>query len=188
MGLMVHSLGELPPDVARGYYVYVLDYGWKEPLSDALGDNFGRMSDLASRRNAVVLRGTVGSHFADEVLSWHGVNGEPGEEVLPAIMITTRNPHEFRAPLGKAANQHSMVLIPLKGVCKTTTDVTDLIQRIFADIGEGKDLVEFEVVKEQKKGVRGAVVDALTVRPAVGPLALDLKQLIRNLSSRNRGA
>ena len=33
MGLMIHSLGEIPADVQRGYYVYLLDYGWDEPLA-----------------------------------------------------------------------------------------------------------------------------------------------------------
>jgi len=80
MGLMIHSLGELPATVERGYYVYLLDYGWDEPLGDILARNFEKMAERASRQNAVVLRGVVGSHFSDEVLSWHQVNGQPGEE------------------------------------------------------------------------------------------------------------
>lgn len=96
MGLMIHSLGELPRDAERGYYVYVLDYGWDEPLGNVLHRNFNRMADAASKHNAVVMRGVVGEHFADEVLSWHHVNGQPSDGILPAILITTRNPHEFR--------------------------------------------------------------------------------------------
>ncbi|MCF7792074.1 MAG: hypothetical protein K9L78_00645 [Victivallales bacterium] len=53
------------------------------------------MAEKVSIQNAVVLRGTVGVHFSDEVLSWLHVKGQPGEEILPAILITTRNPHEF---------------------------------------------------------------------------------------------
>ena len=53
------------------------------------------MADKASRQNAVILRGAVGAHFPDEILSWHHVNEQSGEEILPTILITTRNPHKF---------------------------------------------------------------------------------------------
>jgi hypothetical protein len=80
MGLMIHSLAEYPLEVERAYYIYLLDYGWHEPLGEAIYQNFGKIADLASRREAVVMRGIVGVHFADEVLSWHQVNGQPAEE------------------------------------------------------------------------------------------------------------
>jgi len=35
MGLHIHSLGQLPATVERAYYVYLLDYGWHEPLGAA---------------------------------------------------------------------------------------------------------------------------------------------------------
>jgi hypothetical protein len=39
MGLYVHSLAEIPTGAERSYYLYLLDYGWEEPLgkSDANG-------------------------------------------------------------------------------------------------------------------------------------------------------
>ena len=43
IGLMIHSLGELPANVERGYFIYLLDYGWDEPLGEALLKNFDRM-------------------------------------------------------------------------------------------------------------------------------------------------
>jgi hypothetical protein len=39
MGLWVHSLGELPANAERAYYIYVLDFGWDEPLGRALNQN-----------------------------------------------------------------------------------------------------------------------------------------------------
>ena len=75
MGLMIHSLGELPLNAKRDYYVYLLDYGWHEPLGQALLSNFDTMAAEASRNSAAVIRGVVGSHFEDEVLSWHSVDG-----------------------------------------------------------------------------------------------------------------
>ncbi len=98
MGLMIHSLAELPEGVERRCYMYLLDYGWKEPVLDVLYQNFDRMADAASRSGAVILRGVVGAHFEDEVLSWHQINGEDAEELLPAILLTNRNPHDWSSP------------------------------------------------------------------------------------------
>jgi len=74
VGLKIHSLGELPAEASREYYVYLLAYGWEEPLSRALRDNFDRMAEAASRNDAAMLLG-AGNKLNDEVLSWHGVNG-----------------------------------------------------------------------------------------------------------------
>ena len=135
MGSIIHVLGELPAHAERGYYVYLLDYGWHEPLGEVLHHNFDRMAGMASRNDAVVLRGVVGAHFSDEVLSWHHVNGQPAEEILPAILITTRNPHQFREKRTSEglndADQNRMLLIPLRKACESTTDVAKLIDKVF---------------------------------------------------------
>jgi hypothetical protein len=119
MGLKVHSLGELPPEASRGYFVYLLDYGWEEPLSRALRDNFDRMADAASRNDAAVLLG-VGNEFNDEVLSWHGVNGKPAGELLPAILITNKHPDEFRRMTGSwdPGRDHSMQRTALRAAAE----------------------------------------------------------------------
>ena len=81
MGLMIHSLEGIPEDHHRDYFIYLLDYGWKEPLSQALTKNFGKMATIASqKKNAVVIMRTEeGIHFSDEVLSWHNINGDEAE-------------------------------------------------------------------------------------------------------------
>lgn len=183
MGLMIHSLGELPIEAQRDYYVYLLDYGWKEDLGRTLLDNFGQMARLASSSDAVVMRGTVGSHFEDEVLSWHHVNGQPGDELLPAILITTRHPQEFRSGRGNRHQEregvHSnMILIPLNRVCKTSTDVVQLVGRLFEDIRNKKALKDFDVVGTMKAGAGGAVVDALILQPNIGGIGLNLNSII----------
>lgn len=92
MGLYVHSLGEIPTRTDRAYYVYLLDYGWEESLGNAVRANLPKMADVASRSNSVVIHGTRGVHFEDEVLSWHRVNGQDAKDILPAILVTTRHP------------------------------------------------------------------------------------------------
>lgn len=193
MGLHIHSLGELPLDAERDYYLYLLDYGWEEPLGEALRSNFRRISDLASKSQAVAMMGTVGSHFEDEVLSWHHVNGQPADALLPAILITTQHPMHFhRAPLDRKgrldANQFPMLLIPLKEVCKTATDVTAVIERIFADVRKRSPLSEFAVAEEMRAGRRGAIVDALILRPSVGGVGVDLKRILEMFRKRSRRA
>lgn len=186
MGLMIHSLGELPIEAKRGYYLYLLDYGWHENLSDILYKNFGQMADLASRHDAIVMKGTVGNHFADEVLSWHHVNGQPAEEILPAILITTLHPQYFQMQAKKHARSSAtrMLLIPLRKVCKNTSDVVILIEKVFRDIKDKKGLPDFEVAKELKKGKWDALVDALILQPNFAGVGLDLKTVAKFFKSK----
>jgi hypothetical protein len=185
MGLMIHSLGELPANAKRSYYVYLLDFGWHEPLGQALEQNFGQMADSASKSDAVVIKGTPGSHFADEVLSWHGVNGIPAAEILPAILITSRHPDTFRRQ-GSDHDRysHPLVLIPLRESCSSTSDVAALIGRIFRDIQEGTELSEFAVAKEQQRRRDGTLADALILKPACKGVGVDLKELKKFLGKR----
>ena len=64
---------------------------------------------LADDFHWCVVRGVVGSHFVDDVLSWHRVNGEETEDLLPAILITTRNPHTFKAREMKEGESGALV-------------------------------------------------------------------------------
>jgi hypothetical protein len=191
MGLMVHSLARLPLNAERDYFIYLLDYGWKEPIADTLRQNFQRMARLASENKSVVLMGFEGSHFNDEVLSWHRVNGQPGEEMLPALLITTRHPHQFRDVYlrepdddvkGEFADR--MLLIPLHKVCESPTDVMLLIEKIFRDIKERKALADFEVSRELKKGKQGAFVDALILEPNIAGVGLNLNYIVNFLLGR----
>jgi hypothetical protein len=183
MGLMIHSLGELPAEAQRGYYLYVLDCGWDEPLENALRANFPKMAELASRHNAVVIQGTVGAHFADEVLSWHHINGQKAENILPAILITTRHPKEFqdtgeaKKEQSRKASEHRLILIPLQSVCRTPADVVRIALKIFADIKDRKELADFTVMSEMHAGKSGALADALVLQPNFAGVGLDVKQL-----------
>jgi hypothetical protein len=189
MGLMIHSLGELPAEVERGYYIYLLDYGWHEPLSEVVFQNFDKMADLASRNDAVVLRDVGGCHFADEVLSWHHLDGQPSEDLLPAILITTRHPQSFRRPNElvnpKTETDDNLLVIPLRAACKTTSEVVELIENRFRDIREKRTLGEFRIAKELRRGESGALVDALILQPNIAGVGLDLKGLLGFLTSKH---
>lgn len=180
MGLYVHSLGEIPNDAERAYYVYLLDYGWEEPLGDAVRANLPRMADLASRSDAVVIHGPRGLHFEDEVLSWHRVNGQNAEDILPALLITTRHPSTFRESFSMIRsdpeNRDALLLLPLRKNCKSVDEVADLIHRVFEDIRGKKRLSEFHAAKRMQRGIGGALVDAVILQPRLGGLGFDLKK------------
>lgn len=197
MGLYVHSLSRLPLGLERDYYLYVLDYGWEEPLGNALHANFRRMADLAAKNKAVVVAGTDARAFADEILSvhvddpqfsWGNVNGENGEEILPALMISTIHPQKFREEVPgyrlpkvrKGVADDKLILIPLRGICKDSTEVVALIERIFRDIAAKKPLADFAIAKEIKAGNGGAFSDAFVLKPALWGVGVDLKELVKS--------
>ncbi|MDR3622350.1 MAG: hypothetical protein P4L85_23570 [Paludisphaera borealis] len=146
------------------------------------------MADRASRTDAVVIHGPRGEHSEDEVLSWHHINGEPAEEILPALLITTRHPSTIRRSYGPASGlsvpQDAMLLISLKKRCKTARDVTDLIQKVFEDIAAKKSLSDFQVARQKRKGLGRALVDAIVLEPSLGGVGVDLKQVFQALFSK----
>jgi hypothetical protein len=180
MGLYVHSLGEIPTGTERAYYIYLLDYGWEEALGNAVRANLPRMADMASRSNAVVIHGPRGVHFEDEVLSWHRVNGQDAKDILPAVLITTRHPGTFRESFApkksKKESGDALLLLPLRKVCKSSEDVVELIHRVFEDIKSKRRLSEFQAAKRMRRGVAGALVDAVILQPKVGGIGFDLKK------------
>lgn len=197
MGLYVHSLSRLPLGLEREYYLYVLDYGWEEPLGNALHANFRRMADLAARNKSIVVGGTDSRAFADEILSvhvdepqfsWAQVNGESGDEILPALMISTIHPQKFKAEapgykprrLEKGIADERLIIIPLRDLCKDSTEVVALIERVFRDIAAKKPLVDFAVAKEIKAGSGGAYSDAFILKPALWGMGVDLKELAKS--------
>jgi hypothetical protein len=196
MGLYIHSLSRLPLGLERNYYLYILDYGWQEPLGEALHANFRHMADLAAKNKAVVLAGTDSRAFADEILSvhfdnpqfsWSNINGESGEDVLPALMISTIHPQQFRNEnpgyqprmSSKGMADEKLILIPLRGICSNSTEVMALIDRIFRDIAANKPLSDFAIAKEIKAGDGHAISDAFILKPSLWGMGVDLKELAR---------
>ena len=153
MGLLIHSLEILSPEAKRDYFIYILDYGWSEPLADVIRKNFQTLARWASKNESAIITG-VGEigHFDNEVLSWHRINGEDAEDILPAILITRTNPHKFREfsdfKKGTIDKTFSYLLIPLKKTCKNESDILDLLSKITRDIEKKKDLKDFQVKKK----------------------------------------
>lgn len=195
MGLHVHSLENIPRTENRDFLVYLLDYGWHESLSEALRDNYDKMAGIAAQNRAVVIKGTEGIHFENEVFSWHQINDERGDDILPAVLVTNAHPDYFRNNntgyrLSKGHYRESqdenlkLVLIPLKKFCTSTTEVVSLLEKLFLDIEAGKDLSDFKVAKEAKKGVGHALVNSVILEPNVAGIGFSFNKLINYFKSK----
>ncbi|MEN3931054.1 hypothetical protein WJT86_08290 [Microvirga sp. W0021] len=183
MGLMVHSLSNIPDSTNRDYWIYILDYGWKEPLSETLKDNFFKMAEEASANSAVIIRG-VGCHFENEVLSWHHINNKSTKNILPAILITNRHPRYFmeNSRWHNCNNrihddEMNMILIPLNKVCDTPTDVVNLIKSIFSDIYDKTAISKFRIIERIDRRTPGSLADAIIVKPTFMGVGIDLMSL-----------
>lgn len=191
---MVHCLGRLPTDLARSYFIYVLDFGWQEPLGNAIRQNFARMASLAAQNNAVVIAGTDPEAFTKEVISFHSnsellsyshINGQIADDLLPAILITTSHPREFqklneseavcrKIPINTELDR--LLLIPVRDFCKSPTDVIQLIEKIFRDIREQKRLSEFSVRSVMYRDRQKTQTDALILQPNTNSIGVNLEE------------
>ena len=107
MGLMIHSLGQLPADAHRDYYVYLLDYGWDEPLGDASIIPTHLLSLFARQHVKVILSG----EGADEMFA--GYPTYIGNRVAEGFM---RIPPSLRSGLIKLARRIAPVSMGNVGV------------------------------------------------------------------------
>ena len=185
MGLLVHDLGNLPDTLdGRDFFIYMLEYGWHEPMTQALRDNFTNMAKLAAGNRAAVVAGIEPVHFMNDVFSWHHINGEDADAILPAILISTLTPSYFRDNYqeykGRGEIDDKLLLIPLRTICKTTEDVVSVVRSIFSDIKSKNTLSDFKVAKELKKRNSGGrrLADAMILEPNISGIGIDLKKLL----------
>lgn len=186
MGLMIHSLENIPSSARRDFFIYLLDYGWNEPISNALRDNFDRMAQIAATNKAVIIKGTEVAHFQNEVMSWHKINNEDTEDLLPALLITNKHPQYFKETNQEYEGRKNtiridedlkLILIPFKKFCNNTNQVLTLIEKVFKDIEDQKDLSEFKIAKEMNKGVGQAIVDSIILEPNFSGIGFSFNKL-----------
>jgi hypothetical protein len=79
-----------------------------------------------------------------------------------------------------------MLLIPLRKVCQSPTDVVILVEKIFKDIKDKKALTDFKVAQELSSGKKGAIVDALVLEPNFAGIGIDLKYILKFLLGKRR--
>ncbi|WP_291907235.1 hypothetical protein [Chitinophaga sp. CB10] len=75
-----------------------------------------------------------------------------------------------------------LILIPLKKFCSSTTQVAELIERLFTHIKEGKDLTEFRIGKRIAKGGK-ALADSLILEPNSRNQGITMEDVINYLGN-----
>lgn len=182
MGLHVSAISDLPLSEERDYYLYVLDYyNWEEPISETLTANLPKIESLCAKHHSVMVRGLPDSHFYSEVLNWVKINGQGPNTILPALMITTVHPKYFIEANEKEVESEitdSIIFIKIREVCKQPSDVIDLIEKIFADIEQKKEIANFTVARELRASEHGAFVDALILEPNFAGMGVNIKKLV----------
>ncbi len=188
MGLKITTITRLPPDTGRDFFIYFLDYGWDNELTDAMYANFDKLAAIASDNRSLLLMGLNRQEFANEVLSWHHINNDPADDLLPAILITDVEPQKLAqgsepifhetAHRGKRFGSHpeKFVLIPLRDFCTTQSDVTNLLNLLARDLVSGRTLSDFEV-KRVKSREDGAAADMIVLQPNIAGIGVDLKEI-----------
>ena len=182
MGLYVNSVSDIPMSDTRSYYLYVLDYyNWDEPISNALRDNSERIASVCALNDAVMITGIPNSHFCSEVLSWEAINGQSVNTVLPALLITTVPPKYFidSDNVNPCIDiSESLIFLKIRDICKTPEDVITILEKIFRDIKERKQIKDFTITRELRKGEHGAFVDALILEPNFSGIGVDVRKLV----------
>ncbi|GIL01955.1 MAG: hypothetical protein BroJett030_18540 [Alphaproteobacteria bacterium] len=190
MGLKITTLARLPEKTDRAFFVYFLDYGWDDDLTRAMYENFDMLAEVAAENRGLLVAGLDRTEFANEVLSWHHVNNDPADDLLPAIMVTDVEPRlladasgfdfgEVRQrPSSRTAYPERFVLIPLRDICNSAADVTELLQKLVTDLRSGRSLPDFEICRVKAKGP-DAAANMVILQPNVGGIGVDLKEIYR---------
>ena len=171
MGLKINTLAEIPENVSKSYYLYILDYyNWDEPIGNTLRNSFDKIAEFAAKNDSVVIQGISESHFYSELMSWESINGIDPKDLLPALLITTIHPQYFlngndKQIKGEKIPEDNLIFLEIGKICKSPQDVIKLIEKIFKDIQERKDIKNFQVKKELKAGIGKVLNDAIILEP-----------------------
>jgi len=187
MGLVVESLAEVSPDLYRSYWVYLLNYGLESNLAEAIKGNFVEIAQRTSKSQAAFVMG-ASRHFDDELLRWDRVFGLSGDEHLPALLVTTKNPHEFMNFDWHAdMDEHEFILVPLRKLGSCGDDAVAVLNSVLRDVESKKPLSEFNIrsrlATHSLPKVAGKV---LVLQPNFMGLGVDLKELWKAMPWKQR--
>jgi hypothetical protein len=184
MGVKITSLAQIPSDADIPFYVYLLHSHYPFEADKALDEAFEIIAQQAGERDFVVIQGLT-REFGGEVMNAYSIDGIPEDEVLPAILISTVNPHRFEEvhsidKSGPFRPRERVVLISLRQQHSRRDEVFGLLQKVIADIKAGRELRDFEVSKDKKT----KFLDSLILQPNVSGVGIDFKALWSFLTGR----
>jgi hypothetical protein len=177
MGVKITSLAQIPSDLTIPYFVYLLTSNYPTRVDRGLRRSFEIFAKQAGERDFVAFEGLVGE-FGGEVMNAYSIDGIPVDDILPAILISTVNPHQFMIARsidrsGPFKEQEKVILISLRQACESEDDVYNLVGQLIRDMKEGRDLSSFAVSKTK----RTQFLDALVLEPNFAGVGVNLKQL-----------
>ena len=104
------------------------------------------------------------------------------DDILPALLITTRHPSTFRESFSTIRtdpqNRIRSSYFPLRKICNSAQEVADVIHRVFQDIKAKKHLSDFQAAHRMRGGVAGALVDAVILQPEIWRHRLRSQELL----------
>lgn len=183
MGVKVTSLAQIPSDLDIPYFIYLLTSHYPYRIDGALRKSFNIFAKEAGKRDFVAFEGLVGE-FGGEVMNAYSIDGIPNDEILPAILISTVNPHQFKAvqgidKIGPFQKNEKVILISLRELCSSEDDVFDIVRQLILDMREKKDLSNFSIVRTKKT----KFLDALILEPNFSGVGVKVKELWKYFTS-----
>lgn len=190
MGLKINTLAEIPESVSKSYYLYILDYyNWDEPIGNTLRSSFDKIAEFATKNDSVIIQGISESHIHTELMSWESINGIDPKTLLPALMITTIHPKYFFDRDNKQIKREkipedNLIFLEIGKICKTPQEVIKLIEKIFKDIQDKKEIKNFTVKKELKSGVGKVLNNTIILEPNIAGFGVNINNLFKFLSKK----
>jgi hypothetical protein len=122
-------------------------------------------------------------------MSWESINGIDPKELLPALMITTIHPKYFldgdnNQSYREKIPEDKLVFIEIGKVCKTPQDVLRIIEKVFQDIKDRKEIKDFKVKKELKGGIGRILNDTIILEPNIAGIGVNINNLFKFLSKK----
>jgi len=184
MGVKISSLAQFPADIDIKYYVYLLTSHFQYEADIILREAFDILAKEAAKHDFVVIQGYVGE-FGGEVMNAYSIDGLDSKEILPALLISSVNPHQFKRVTsidrdGPFRQDERVLLISLKQKDITRDDVYRTIESTLKDIKKGEKLSNFEVCKTKHTNF----LDALILEPNFAGVGVDLKKIWKFLHER----
>ena len=190
MGLKISTIAAIPQNVERSYYLYILDYyNMDEPIGSTLRNSFDKIAKFAAENDSVAIQGIPETHFYSELMSWESVNGIDPKELLPALMITTIHPKYFldgndKQTYNEKIPEDKLVFIEIGKVCNTPQDVLKLIEKVFQDIKDKKEIKDFKVKKELKGGIGKTLNDTIILEPNIAGIGVNINNIFKFLAKK----
>lgn len=164
-------------------------YNWDEPIGNTLRNNFDKIAKFAAENDSVAIQGIPERHFYSELMSWESVNGIDPKELLPALMITTIHPKYFldgndKQIYNEKIPEDKLVFIEIGKVCNTPLDVLKLIEKVFQDIKDKKEIIDFKVKKELRGGIGKISNDTIILEPNISGIGVNINNIFKFLAEK----